>query len=334
MKRYVITGASGHVGFRIADQLLERNVNVKVIARNREKLIPLVAKGARELTGSLTDTAFLTEAFDRADAVFTMIPPDLYAENVRDMQTRIGVSIAEAIRKAGVMWVVNLSSQGAHLLRGTGPIAGLHEQEERLNAIPEVNVVHLRPTFFMENLESTMGLIKDQGIMGTPLNAEMKIPVIAAQDIASAAVEWLSELRFKDNSVCDLLGQRDLSMIEMTAIIGKAIGKPGLRYVQFTYEAAKNAMVAMGLSVDMARLFIEMYEAFNEGRIMKGLTRTIENTTDTSFEEYALEFARIYSKKTSGGKEADASGNDPNPSRGEKSPLAWWHQLHLKRKVA
>ena len=158
-----------------------------------------------------------------------MIPPDLYAENVRDMQTRIGVSIAEAIRKAGVMWVVNLSSQGAHLLRGTGPIAGLHEQEERLNAIPEVNVVHLRPTFFMENLESTMGLIKDQGIMGTPLNAEMKIPVIAAQDIASAAVEWLSELRFKDNSVCDLLGQRDLSMIEMTAIIGKAIGKPGAR---------------------------------------------------------------------------------------------------------
>ncbi|MEI6167071.1 MAG: NmrA family NAD(P)-binding protein [bacterium] len=334
MKKYVITGASGHVGFRIADQLLDRDANVKVIARNREKLIPLVAKGARAMTGSLMDTAFLAEAFDRADAVFTMIPPDLYAENVRDMQTRIGVSIAEAIRKTGVKWVVNLSSQGAHLLRGTGPIAGLHEQEERLNAIPEVNVVHLRPTFFMENLESNIPLIRNQGIMGSPLNAEMKIPVIATQDIARAAVEWLSELRFKDKSVCDLLGQRDLSVIEMTGIIGKAIGKPGLGYVQFTYEAARNAMLAMKLSPDMARLFIEMYEAFNEGRITKGLIRTIENTTDTAFEDYAEEFARIYSNKTSEGKEADVSRKDPSPSRGEKSPLAWWHQLHLKRKVA
>jgi len=335
MKTYVITGATGHIGHRIAETLLESGAKVKVVGRNVEKLEPLVKKGAKAFMGTLGDVEFLSKVLHGADAVFTMIPPDLHTESVRAEQTRIGISIAEAVRLSSVKWVVNLSSQGAHLLAGTGPIAGLHEQEERINGIPLLNVVHLRPAFFMENLESTISLIKTQGIMGTPLRGDLKIPVIATRDIAHAASEYLSELRFTGKSVCDLLGHRDLSMIEMTEIIGKAIAKPDLQYVQFSYEAARLAMLGMGMSADMVRVFIEMYQALNEGRLMQGVVRTIENTTKTPFENFAVEFAHLYQSHTSEIKNEEPKEKEVTPRMEEKkSQGSWWSQLHLRRKAA
>ena len=334
MKTYVVTGATGHIGFRIAESLLQTGDRVKVIARSRERLLPLIEKGAEALIGNLAETEFLTEAFKGADAVFTMIPPDMQAKDVWASQTRVGTSIAEAIRRTGVKWVVNLSSQGAHLSRGTGPIAGLHEQEERLNRIPDVNVVHLRPAFFMENLLNNIGLIKEKGITGSPLRGDVKFPVIATRDIAHVAAEYLTKLNFTGSSVRDLLGQRDLSMIEMTELLGKAIGKPSLRYVQFSYEAAKEAMLGMGLSPDVARVMNEMYEAFNEGRILNGIERKTENTTETTFEEFSVEFARLYKTETPAtlteepGKKVEVTELEETPHR------SWWSQIHRRSKAA
>jgi uncharacterized protein YbjT (DUF2867 family) len=327
MKTYVIMGATGHIGRRIAETLLERGHRVKAVGRNRTRLAPLVEKGAEAAVGTLSDAEFLTRALLDADAAFVMIPPDMHTETVWATQTRIGAAIAEAIRRSGVSYVVNLSSQGAHLSRGTGPIAGLHEQEERLNRIQGLNVVHLRASFFMENLENNLDLIRTQGINGTPLRADMKIPVIATRDIARVAVEYLTDLRFSGKVVRDLLGQRDLSMDEMTEILGKAIGKTDLRYVQFPYEAARLSMLGMGITPDVARVFMEMYEAFNEGRILKGIERTPENTTETPFEDFAVEFARLYHGEAS-------PVEKPAPRHAARTHGHLWELLHRHRAAA
>ena len=317
MNTFAITGATGHIGYRTAELLLERGCKVRVVARP-EKLEPLVKKGAEAAVGSLADSEFLTRAFHGAEAVFAMIPPDYQAENVRNAQTRIGACIADSVRAAGVKHVVNLSSQGAELPLGTGPIAGLHEQEERLDQLPGVNVVHLRAAFFMENLESSIGLIKTQGIIGTPLKGDLKLPVIATRDIARVAADSLVGPGFTGRVVRDLLGQRDLSMVEMTGILATAIGKPELRYVQFPYESAKLAMLGMGLSPDVARVFIEMYQALNERWIMSDLVRTPANTTETSFEAYASEFALLYAGAPS---ETPAARGEPKEE--ERTTRRW-----------
>jgi uncharacterized protein YbjT (DUF2867 family) len=287
-----ITGATGNIGSKITSDLLSKGQHVRCIARTADNLQNFAAKGAEIAAISLDDTDALAKSLTGVDAIFAMIPPHYQAQDFRAYQNVIGASIASAIEAAGVKYVINLSSQGADLTEKTGPIKGLRDQEQRLNKMNDVNILHLRPTYFMENLLANIDMIKQMNIMGSAIRGDMKIPMIATQDIAKFSAERLLKKDFSGITVNDLLGQKDLSMNEAAEIIGNKIDKPGLKYVQFSYEDTEKALVDMGFSADVARLFIEMSQAFNDGLI--NTPRTRENTTDTPFEDFAEVFAKIF----------------------------------------
>ena len=291
---YVITGATGHIGSRVADLLLDRGEKVRLISRDAARLQQYVNRGAEAAVGDLKDTAFLTNAFRGAMAVFAMIPPDYRATNFRAYQDIVGTSIATAVVNAGVTHVVNLSSQGADLPRGTGPIVGLHEQEERLNALRGVNVLHLRCTNFMENLLTNVPLIREHGYAGSAVRGDLKFAMIATADIADRVVGHLLARDFSGKSYRDLLGQRDLSLQEAFTVIGRRIGISDLKYVQFPYEEAAKAMIGMGISPNVSSLLMEMSDALNKGLFAVNRPRTAENTTPTSIERFADLFAEVY----------------------------------------
>lgn len=290
---YAITGATGNTGKRIAEALLAKGERVRVIGRSAERLTVLAEHGAEPFVASPDDVGTMTRALRGARAAYLMIPPSYGEPDFRGYQNRVGQVLAEALSAAGISHVVNLSSVGAHLAKGVGPINGLHDQEQRLNNLG-VHVLHLRPASFMENVFFNINLIKQAGINGTPLRADLAIPMIATQDIAAVATRRLLALDFSGKTTQELLGLRDMSMAEATRILGQAIGKPDLPYVQFAYEEAANAMVRMGLSPDTARAFIEMYRAFNDGILRPTEPRSAANTTPTSFEEFAKTFAAVY----------------------------------------
>jgi uncharacterized protein YbjT (DUF2867 family) len=290
----VITGATGNIGSRAAEILLARGEKVRVIGRDAARLQTLVKKGAEAAVGDMKDTAFLTGAFTGVDAVFTMIPPNYTAADFRVYQNEIGASIAAAITKAGVRYVVNLSSQGAELPTGTGPILGLHDQEERLNGLAGVNVLHLRPAYFMENLLMNIPLINEKGIAGSAVRGNQKFAMIATRDIAARAAEKLVRRDFNGKAVRDLLGQRDLALEEAIGVLGRRIGWPHLKYVQFPYDEASKGMMAMGISPDTSRRFIEMSMALNDGLFGVDRPRTTENTTPTTIEEFSEIFAAAF----------------------------------------
>jgi uncharacterized protein YbjT (DUF2867 family) len=292
-----ILGATGNVGAKIADNLIKKGEPVRLIARSSDRLQPFVGKQAVAFAGDANDTEFLVKALKDVDSVFTLTPPNPTADNFMQYADKIGESIARALEIAKVKHVVNLSSVGGELSAGTGPIVGLHNMEERLKRIKGLNVLNLRATFFMENLLGGIDLIRAKGINGNSLRGDLKIPMIASRDIAAYAADRLAKKDFAGSSVRYLLGQRDLSMTEATEIIGRKLGKPGLSYVMFPYDEAEKAMVAMGLSADMSRLYIEMSKAFNEGRITYE-KRTKDNTTATSFEAFCEEvFVPVYMEK-------------------------------------
>jgi len=298
----VITGATGKTGSRLAEILLEKGRTIRVIGRDAGKLKVFAEKGAEAAVGDMEDRAFLTEAFRGAEAVYALIPPNFIAADFRAYQAKIGENIVEAIKDSGARYIVNLSSQGAHLPDRTGPIKGLHDQEERLNRLEGVNVLHLRPTYFMENLLMNIGLIRKMNIMGSAVRGDVKFAMIAAKDIAAYAAERLLKRDFAGSSVVDLLGQRDLSLSEAAAIIGKKLGKADLAYVTFPYEDAEKGMVAMGLSPDISRLYVEMSKALNDGLFAVNIPRTKENTTPTAFEAFADVFAAAYHASEAGGR--------------------------------
>jgi uncharacterized protein YbjT (DUF2867 family) len=282
-----VTGATGHVGDGLVRALRTRGVPVRAIGRSAERLSGLVATGAEAAVGSLDDTAFLTKTFEGSAAVFAMIPPHYTAADNRAHQRAIAESLARAVEASGVKRVVTLSSVGADLASGNGPIAGLHILEKRLEQIAGLHVLHLRPTYFMENDLSSIGLIKSAGILGSPLKADLAFPLIATRDIAAAAADNLAAPTFEGRSFRELLGPREYTRRESARILGEATGKPELPYVEFSFEDTRGALLGAGLSPSLADDFLEMYAAFNGGRIRSLQGRTAATTTPTTLEEFA-----------------------------------------------
>jgi uncharacterized protein YbjT (DUF2867 family) len=279
-----ILGATGKVGSKIAALLKKQRIRTRLVARSVDRLRTMVDRQTDAMAGDAGDTHFLVKAFQGADAVFTLIPPDLRTDNFREYANRIGGSIAEALEISRIAYVVNLSSIGAELAGRTGPITGLHDQEERLNRISGLNVLHVRAAYFMENLLMNRDLILSKGINGGTIRGDIRLPMIATADIASFCADRLVRRDFSGSSAVSLLGSRDLSMIEATMSIGIKIGKPNLPYIMFSEKDAEEGLVAAGLSREMSKQYIEMSAAFNEGRIKA--FRTPENTTQTSFDEF------------------------------------------------
>jgi uncharacterized protein YbjT (DUF2867 family) len=286
---YAIMGATGNTGSIVAKTLLGRNEKVRAIGRSADRLTPLTAEGAEPFVGDVSDAAALTKAFSGAKAVYAMIPPSSTSDDYRAEQDRVTNAIAEAVQDAAVEYVVSLSSVGADQPQGTGPVAGLHNLEQTLNRIPDLNVLHLRPGYFMENTLAQIGIIKTMGLTAGPLRPDLMLPMIATRDIGRAAASALLALDFTGKQTHELLGERDLSYAEGATIIGEAIGKPGLKYLQVPDQQVRGAFLQMGMSANVADLILEMSAALNSG-VMKSLEeRTAENSTPTSFETFVAE---------------------------------------------
>jgi uncharacterized protein YbjT (DUF2867 family) len=291
---FTLMGATGNIGSKLTDRLLVKNQQVKVIGRSTERLQPFVDRGAIAAVGDAGDSDFRSQAFSGSHAVFTMIPSNYAAQNFRQYQNEIGRQIATAIEKSGVKHVVNLSSHGAHLSEKTGPIQGLRDQEHRLNQLNSVHVLHLRPTYFMENILMNIDMIKNMGINGGHILGDLPFAMIATADIAEVAAQHLLERNFSGKAVKELLGPRDISMHEVTRIIGEKIGKADLQYVHFSREEYINGLLKAGLTKDMAEQLAELDAGINDRLFACGEPRTPENRTSTDFEQFADFFARVY----------------------------------------
>jgi uncharacterized protein YbjT (DUF2867 family) len=290
---YVITGATGNIGKVIAAELLEQGKKVRVVGRNADKLKELTENGAEPFVGDLNDAEFVKKAFSGATAAFCMIPPNLLSNDFRKDQQKVAHNYADAVKENGVKHVLLLSSIGAHLRNGAGIVDGLGDLEEYFLQLKEVNVLNLRPSYFMENLYGQIGMIKDSGIMGSAIKGDIPLPLVATIDIADMATKRLLNLNFSGNTIEYVLGPRDLSYYEVAKIVGKAIGKPELKYVQFSYKDAKKGAMETGfISENIADLFNGLSEAMNNGKALNGHKRTWESTTPTSLEEFAKIFAK------------------------------------------
>jgi uncharacterized protein YbjT (DUF2867 family) len=278
----VILGASGNTGSLIANFLLSKGQKVRVVGRDVRRLQRFVHKGAEALTAEMTDAAALSKAFGGARAAYLLLPPITSRED----QERQSDAIAKAVKDSGLRYAVHLSSYGAHVPEGTGPVTGLHSSEQKLNAISDLNVLHLRAAYFMENNLTAIDMIHGMGLFGHALLPDLKLPMIATRDVGDYAAQRLMDLDFSGKETRELLGERDLSMTEATAVIARGIGKSNLRYEQFTYDQVQQVLVQMGMPPEKAAVYIEMFEAINAGLLAAREQRSPENSTPTSFEKF------------------------------------------------
>jgi uncharacterized protein YbjT (DUF2867 family) len=292
---YTILGATGNIGSVITKKLLEKGEKVRVVGRNAAKLQPFVLKGAEAFVADVKDADALTRALTDVRAAFLLLPPGLTSPDYAVDQDAESTAIASAVKNSGLHYALHLSSIGAQAPAGTGPILGLHHSEKKLNAVDRLNVLHLRPAYFMENHLTAINMIQMMGVYGGALKLDLKIPMIATRDIGEYSAQRLLKLDFSGKRAQELYGERDLSMNEVASVIGKAIAKPDLRYAQFAYEQVGAALQQMGVFPKTAAYFIEMFQGFN-AHIVSGVEpRSAANTTPTSIETFVKDvFAPAY----------------------------------------
>ncbi|MDX2193324.1 MAG: NAD(P)H-binding protein [Gemmatimonadales bacterium] len=289
MPPIALLGATGNVGSVIATALLDRGIAVRVIGRSAEKLRPFTDRGAEFRASDVNDLGALARAFEGASAAFALMPPNYTAPDARAYIGGTAAVIARALRIAKVPRAALLSSLGADREEGNGVVSALYDAEAAFRDVPGLHLAILRPTFFMENLLSSIGTIRGMGVAGGPWSATRPVPMVATRDIGAYAARLLAEEAFEGVTVHEILGPRDYTQVEAARIVGAAIGKPELQYVQFPAADAQAAMVGMGMSPSMAAGLVELATGHEAGNLVSLAGRSAANTTPTTLEQFAAE---------------------------------------------
>ena len=292
MKKYLITGSLGSISKIVVEGLVDAGHDVTVITTSTERTQDIIKLGANPLVGQLQDLAFLKNAFRQADVVYTMIPPIWQTNNWRKSQNEVAENYIAALKTSNVTHVVNLSSIGAHLSEGVGPVTGLHDFEQMLNGLAGINVRHLRPSYFYYNLLAQVGMIKQAGIMGSNFGDKEKLFLAHPKDIAAVALDELLRLDFKGNSVRYIISD-ERSGEEIANVLGKAIGK-NLSWIVFTDEQQKAGLLQAGLSETHAGAYTQMGHALGDGSMQADARVHKPAFSPTKLEDFALEFGRAY----------------------------------------
>lgn len=261
---YVVAGATGQTGGVVADTLMKHGQEITVLARSVEKGAEWRRKGATVAVAELEDADALTKALAGAEGAYLLVPPSYDVDNYAQNRAVMAASMAKAVAASGIPHVVLLSSEGAHLDSGTGPIITNHYAEKELKAAAK-NLTIVRAAYFLENWESVLGAARDGGALPTFLTPDRKIPMVATRDIGRVAAESLLEAA-RGRRVIELAGPEDFSPEDIARSLSQVLGRD-VKVQAAPVSAAPAVLQSEGMSEDLARLFAEMLEGINSGRI-------------------------------------------------------------------
>jgi uncharacterized protein YbjT (DUF2867 family) len=284
----VITTPAGNIGRQVLEDLLDSGEQLRLVARDLSGIPADTRRRVEVIEGSHGDPAVADQAFDSADAVFWLTPPDPRADSVEAAYAGFTRPAAEAFKKHGVQRVVGVSALG----RGTPWAARAGHVTASLamdDLIAGTGVAYraLTNPSFMDNIAAQAGAIKNQGMFFSPIDGDRKLPAVATRDIAAAAARLLMDDSWSGAGEVPLLGPEDLSFNDMAQIISEVLGA-SVRFQQITFQAYKDRFTGFGMSDAMAQGMTDMAWAKNEG-LDNAVARTPENSTPTSFRQWCQE---------------------------------------------
>jgi len=291
----VLTGSLGHISKPLTELLIEKGHAVTVISSNAGRQPAIEALGAKAAIGSIDDAAFLAKTFQGADIVYLMEPPFNYFDQEKDVKEywlAIARNYVQAVQQSGVTRIIHLSSIGAHTDKGVGMLATHYRVENMLQELPEtVAIKTMRPVGFYYNMFAFIPAIKNAGAIVQNYGGDEKEPWVAPHDIAAVVAEEM-ELPFQGRTV-RYIASDEASPNEVAALLGAAIGKPGLKWTVISNEQFRNNLIQAGFNPQAAKGFTEM----NAGRVT-GLyddyNRNKPKLGSRKLKDFATEFAAVY----------------------------------------
>ena len=129
--------------------------------------------------------------------------------------------------------------------------------------------------------------LRKMGVLPGGSSPDVPMAWIATRDIGNYAAVRLHARDFSGTSTQELAGPRNVNAKEAATIIGNAIGKPDLAYMQVPFMILEPALAQLGMSAKLAALMVEMMKAGNSGLLNPQEPRSSGNTTSTTMETFA-----------------------------------------------
>jgi len=282
----VVTTPTGNIGSQVLKDLLANKEPLQVIARDPDRLAPEARERVEVVVGSHGDGAVATRAFQDADSVFWVVPPDPRAASVETAYVDFARPAVKALRQQGVKRVVGVSALG----RGTpwATHAGLATASlamDDLIASSGVGYRALTMPSFMDNLLRQAESITKNGVFSLPIDGDRKLPSAASSDVAEVAARLLLDHSWTGVASVPVLGPEDLSYNDMARILSEVLARP-VRFEQISNDAFKARLMGRGMSEAMAQGNVDMWIAKANG-IDNAVKRTRESSTPTTFRDWA-----------------------------------------------
>lgn len=291
--KIVVTGSLGHIGKPLTEELLQKGHIVTVISSNPEKRSEIEQMGATAAIGAMEDAAFLAQTFTGVDVVYCMVPPAAFKEPDRRLfYSSIAKNYVSAIKQAQVKRAIHLSTFGADLDKGTGILLGAYDAENIFNQLADVQVTHVRPTYFYYNLNNFISMIKHQGVIKANYGGDKTFPMVAPIDIAAAIADEI--LNDTSKGTVRYVSSDERNGHEIANVLGEAIGKPDLKWEMISNEEVLQNLKGFGVPTILAEGFVEMYDSMHKGNLARDFYKNKPAFGKIKLEEFAKEFAAAY----------------------------------------
>jgi uncharacterized protein YbjT (DUF2867 family) len=280
----VLTAPTGDIGHQVLEHVIETDETIRVIARDPSKISARVHERVEVVEGSLDDPDVLDRAFDGADTIFWLMPPDPKASSVHAAFVDFSRPAAQAITRHHVQRLVVISALGRGVAHDAGYVDGTLAMEDQF-ASTGVNMRTLSMPSFMDNIARQARSITGAGEFYSPISGDLKLPSVATRDIATAAARFLLDHSWTGQENVPVLGPENISFNDMAEIMTTVLGRP-VRFQQISPEAYKVNFVGFGMSDAMAQGMLDMALAKDAG-IDLDVKRTPENSTPTTFAQWS-----------------------------------------------
>lgn len=281
--KYLVFGATGNIGSRVAQGLIEAGSHPSVFVRNATKARSLFGDQVDIHTGDLeTSTSSLAAALDGVDGVFLLTDgPNLH---------ELDRTISSAAFHAGVQHIVKLSTLDVLTGIGTGPWHAAGEVAVRESGVPST---FIQAAGFMSNALGWSYSIRREGILRSS-TGEGKIAFIHPDDIAAVATTALMT-RKHDGHALVITGTEALSYREMAATIAQTIGR-SIVFEEVTDQQAYADAVAWAGKGPYVDALVDIWRAVRHGRldtVTDGVRQAI-GREPISFAQWAAENAASF----------------------------------------
>ena len=259
---FAVMGVTGNVGGEVARTLLAAGKSVRAIVRDARKGAAWAEQGCDVAIADIGDAASLAAAFQGAEGVFLMVPPNFDPTPGFPEAHAVAATLKAALETARPGRVVYLSTIGAQAEQEN--LLSQHtiiEQELGTSSVP---ITFLRPGWFMENAAWDVAPAREQGVIPSFLQPlDKPVPMVATADIGRVAAELLQE-SWSGHRIVELEGPRRVTPDEIAAAFAKILGQP-VRMDVVPHESWEPLFRSQGMKNPTPR--VRMLDGFNEGWI-------------------------------------------------------------------